>query len=468
MKKNQLITIQKFSKKGLGLGSFVHETLQKEIEVEVAHTVIGDEVEVEVLSKRKKTRKGRLLNVISHSKNRVDPPCEHVGICGGCSWQQMDYTAQVQEKERIIQNVFQNYILQEGVQTFPIIKADPIFAYRNKMEFSFSENRAGTKFLGLMIAQAASYVFNVHHCHLARPWVSKTLNAVRAWWESSSLSAYNHHEDTGHLRTLILREAFHSSEKLVLLTVSGNPQFALKKSNIESFLQCIKDTLPKEKVSVFIRVQQIKKNMPTQFFEMHLSGGPYITETFNLSTGSLSFKISPTSFFQPNTYQAEKLYQKSLDLVDTDESSVVYDLYAGTGTLGMAFSKRAKKVIGIELNAHAVCDAKENLELNNIKNMQMHQGDVGKVLVELISQKDFEKPDLVIVDPPRAGLDLLAVENIKKLKPKQILYISCNPYTQKENIEQLSDMYQCKILQPIDQFPHTFHIENIAVLSLKT
>jgi 23S rRNA (uracil1939-C5)-methyltransferase len=188
-----------------------------------------------------------------------------------------------------------------------------------------------------------------------------------------------------------------------------------------------------------------------------------MVEELQLQQGKLSFKISPISFFQPNTLSAEKLYDTALAMLPT--SDTVFDLYCGTGTLGMAASRHAKQVIGIELSPEAVLDAEQNLERNGIKNMTIHQGDVGKVITHLMSQPNFVRPDAVIVDPPRAGLDPLALHHLKVLMPKAIVYISCNPLTQAENVAELIQAgYQLKRLQPLDQFPHTYHIENIALL----
>jgi len=451
--------IKEYSKRGFGIGYYDHPVSNEKIPVEIAHTLVGDEIEAEVYKKRKRFRKGKLLNIIKPSDTRIKPKCQHVGMCGGCAWQEMDYSAQLAQKQNTVFNLFPE------CEKRKIVACDNPFNYRNKMEFSFSENRASTKFLGLMIAHASTYVFNVTECHLASPWVSDVLNAVRSWWEMSNLKAYNLSDNSGHLRTLTLRESFTDHKKMVMLTVSGNPEFAMSKDVINSFVQVIKEVLTDDP-AIFLQIHQSIKGKPTQLFEMHLNGDVYIQEKLTIKEHELFFKISPTSFFQPNSKQAEKLYELALDISDVSKNDVVYDLYAGTATLGMIFAKRAKKVISIELNAHAVCDAKENIKLNNINNIEVLQGDVGKVLTET---KDLPNPDLVVVDPPRAGLDQTAMQNIQRLLPKKILYISCNPYTQIENVkEMISFGYKLKILQPVDQFPHTYHIENIAYLTLES
>jgi 23S rRNA (uracil1939-C5)-methyltransferase len=315
------------------------------------------------------------------------------------------------------------------------------------------------KYLGLMIAQAEPYVYNTEECHLCNLWFSDVLNAIRSWWEKSGLTAYNPPKDEGTLRYVTLREAVRTGQRMVILNVSGNPDFAPTRSSLDSFVETVRSVAGSD-VSLFLRVHQTKKGRPTQFYEMHLGGPDHIVEQLHLQGGNLSFKISPSSFFQPNTLQAEKLYDTALNLLDPFKPSLVYDLYCGTGTLAMAASRKAQQVIGIELSPEAVLDAKENLQRNNLTNCTFIQGDVGKTLASL-----HALPDAVIVDPPRAGLDPLAMQHLRKLQPKVILYISCNPLTQAENVRELmQDGYKIHALQPVDQFPHTYHIENIALL----
>lgn len=440
-------SVQGFSLKGYGVAD----------EVEIAHVIPGDQILFELTRKKRLPKKGRLLEILTPSPDRVTPRCAHASTCGGCCWQQMSYTAQLKEKEMRVKKAFNQ-------EPYPIIPCDKPFGYRNKMEFTFSENRGGQKYLGLMIAQAEPYVFNLTECHLTSSWFVDVLSAVRTWWESSGLKAYYPPADTGSLRYLTLREASRTGQKMAILNVSGNADFALTRPQLDSYTAAVQSAIPGE-ISVFIRIHQTKKGRPTQFFEMHLAGPDHIVEELHLKNGTLSFKISPISFFQPNTHSAEKLYDTALSMLP--DCATVYDLYCGTGTLGMAASQRAKQVVGIELSPESVIDAQENLIRNQITNMVIHQGDVGKVITRLLAEPQFTRPDAVIVDPPRAGLDPLAIHHLKILLPKTIIYISCNPLTQAENVAELVKAgYQLKRLQPIDQFPHTYHIENIALLEL--
>ncbi len=438
-------SVQNFSPKGYGVAD----------EVEIAHVIPGDRILFELTRKKRLPQKGRLLEILTPSPDRVEPRCAHARTCGGCSWQQMAYSAQIKEKEARVKKAFDR-------QPDPIIPCAVPFGYRNKMEFTFSENRGGQKYLGLMIAQAEPYVFNLTECHLTSPWFVEVLSAVRGWWEASGLKAYYPPGDSGSLRYLTIREAVRTGQKMAILNVSGNPEFALTRPQLDSYAAAVRSAVEGD-ISVFIRIHQTKKGRPTQFFEMHLSGPDHIVEELHLKKGPLSFKISPISFFQPNTLSAEKLYDAALAMLPS--CATVYDLYCGTGTLGMAASQKASQVIGIELSPESVIDAQENLVRNKIANMVIHQGDVGKIITRLMSEPGFLRPDAVIVDPPRAGLDPLALHHLKVLLPKTIVYISCNPLTQAENVgELLKAGYELKRLQPIDQFPHTYHIENIALL----
>ncbi len=453
------LTIQDFTPKGYGLAVWPREAPLPALKVEIAHTVRGDRIVAAMRKKMRGVRKGRLLEILQPAACRVPAVCAHAQVCGGCCWQQMSYAAQLAEKQKRVCDTFANDALVK-----PIIGAEKIFGYRNKMEFTFSENRGGMRYLGLMIAQAEPYVFNVEECHLASPWFTSVLHAVKKWWEDTAVCAYHPHRDVGALRYLTLREAVRTGQKMAILNVSGNPEYALTRSQLDLLVQAVQGAVGKE-ISLFLRIHQTKKGKPTQFFEMHLCGPDHIVEELHLSGGPLAFKISPISFFQPNTWQAEKLYDTALSMLQPFQPQRIFDLYCGTGTLSMAASRFAKEVVGIELSPEAVLDAKENAQRNQIRNCNFHQGDVGKVLTSLMKESSFVRPDAVIVDPPRAGLDALAIEHLKTLSPKVILYVSCNPLTQAENVQQLQAFgYDVKCLQPVDQFPHTYHIENIALL----
>ncbi len=462
------VSIEGLNKRGWGIGVYQPPGPAQAGQVVVAGGLPGDRLAVRLGKKKRGKWRGDLVKILASSPMRVKPQCIHVPFCGGCTWQQMDYAAQLQEKEQRVKDLFAA-LLNDSTQVLPGIACEALWRQRNKMEFSFSQNRAGEKFLGLMIAGSRGHVMNLTECHIVSEWYTKLLGDVRCWWETSGLDAYRLN-NTGTLRTLIVREGKKTGDKLVMLTVSGNPDYAISQTQLQSFVDVVKMSVAEDersRLSIFLRVQQILKGSPTQFFEMHLYGPDHLLEKMALPLEPpvhLTFKISPTSFFQPNTLQAEKLYAAALSMISFPKKHV-FDLYAGTATLGMAMAAKAEKVTAIEINPHACFDAESNKELNGFTNMDILCGDVGKKLEELRQRPDFIPPDLVIIDPPRAGLDAAAIKHLKALGPAEILYVSCNPESQAANVQELvEEGYRLAKIQSVDQFPHTPHIENIVLL----
>lgn len=444
---------------GKGEGSFALEDGQERW-AEIPFTVPGDLVEAQVKRRRSGVYPARLLTVIEPSSKSIPAKCVHFGACGGCSFQRWTYDDQVAWKEEKVRKQFQS-LLNDQVEFRPMIGASSEWNYRNKMEFSFSEDRDGKRFLGMILGGSRGKVFNLTECHLVSPWFSETLSYVRTWWEQSALHAYYPPKNSGSLRTLTLRESKTSGERLAMLTVSGNPEEAIHRKDLESF-----QALFSADVSLFLRIHQAVKGQPTEFFEMHLQGPETIRETLNMDLGdgrisTLDFFISPSAFFQPNTRQAERLYTEALKLADLRKTDLMYDLYCGTGTLGALASRFVDRVLGIELSAESSLDARENAKKNGLNNIEVITGDVG---VELA--KRSERPSVLLLDPPRAGLDLPAIEQVSMLKPERLVYISCNPKTQARDIELfLARGFTLHVVQPVDQFPMTPHIENIALLT---
>ncbi len=467
------VVISKLSPKGFGVG-FLRKTESSPLsKVLIPHAIPGDEVLADVGSKKQGAYAGKVLEIVKASSDRVGARCIHAGSCGGCSLQQMSYDKQLSYKENLIKELFAS-IFTGAV--LPIIGCKDIWNYRNKMEYTFSQDKEGSKFLGLIIAGSKGRVESLAECHLCPLWFIDVLKAVRNWWDQSSLLAYNGYRDTGSLRTLTLREGRSTGQKMAILTVSGVPEFGLKKADIGSFALEVKKALPdclEGDLSIFLRVQQSIAGQVTQFYEMQLAGPAHILEEIEISLDSFikkyRFKISPTAFFQPNTAQAEKIYSKALSMVEEKKRKRVLDLYAGTATLGMIFASFAEKVISIEINPYAVFDAEMNKEINAVENLQIYKGDVAQVLKALRSQdSSWERPDLVLVDPPRTGLSFEALSLIVELKPEEILYISCSPSTQARDCILFKEAgYEIVKIQPIDQFPHTIHVENIALLRQK-
>jgi 23S rRNA (uracil1939-C5)-methyltransferase len=462
------VEIEKLNSKGFGVGLGSKSVTAPLCKIEVPHTAPGDVVEVEIGRKHAGAFFGYFPKVISSSKHRVALRCAHAAYCGGCSWQQISYPEQVNLKNGYIRDLFTPHF-SDKTSLLPIIECEDPWLYRNKMEYTFNQNKAGEKFLGLIMTGGKGRVFNLTECHLTHPWFQDSVNAIRSFWEQSSILAYNMRSNQGTLRTLTLRKGLRTNDRLAMITVSGAAEYALKKKDIDGIVGALLSVVPQEEhgsYSIFIRVQQISKGSATQFFEMNVHGPDYLKEELLIgdSRKNFSFKISPTAFFQPNTLQAEKLYNKAVEMASNKLLWHVLDLYAGTSTLGILFSSKAKMVTSIEINPHATFDAEVNKEWNHVENLRVIKGDVGLVLAELRKDADFH-PDVVVVDPPRAGLDDNALKHILELKPNKIIYISCNPKTQADNVGVLlSGGYQLILVQPVDQFPHTIHVENICLL----
>lgn len=465
-------TIETLSAKGNGLGLYKHPC-GKDWVVEVPFAIPGDRVLASVYKKKSGVCHGRLEALITPSPLRQIPRCSHFGICGGCRWQQMSYEHQLLTKANYVRACFGG-LLTESVSLRSIVPCDDYWQYRNKMEFSFSQDGKGEKFLGLIMDSSRGKVMNNTECHLVRGWFAALLTVMRQWWDSSGLSAYYPPKDLGSLRVLTLREGMKTRDKLVMLTVSGNADFALNKEQLNSFTSCVKNFMerdyPDDPVSIFLRIQQACKGKPTSFYEMHLYGPEYLREELSIQVHPgvpperLSFHISPSAFFQPNTFQAEKFYSLALQMAEATKNSVVYDLYCGTGTIGLSIAKHVKQVVGIEISPEASLDARANASLNQITNYTIRCGSVGN-LPGKESEEGMDMPDIVLVDPPRVGLDAQAINYLLALKAEKIVYISCNPKTQASDIATMvSKGYRLKIVQPVDQFPQTVHIENIALL----
>lgn len=462
--KEQLVEIEidTLEKNGKGSGLFTDRagTVKR---AEVPFTIPGDRIETEVKQARRGVYPGRLLRLIQGSPNRVQEKCKHFGVCGGCSFQEISYDDQLAFKAHLISTYFKP-ILSESIEVRRIIGcADPYY-YRNKMEFTFSQDKEGQRYLGLIMSGGKGKVFNLTECHLVSPWFSEAVARVRQWWSETTLRAYHPYSNKGHLRTLTIREGTTSDDHLVMLTVSGNPEYAIHKTDLEKF----QALFPESNCSVFLRIHQAIAGQETQFFEMHLQGPEWVRETLDvalpgLGASKLDLCISPAAFFQPNTKQAERLYQEALTLADLKKDDIVYDLYCGTGTIGLLASRFVKFVLGIELSAESSLDARENAKRHAIANCEILTGSVSDLLEKRAA---YPAPTLIVVDPPRSGLDPKSIEALTVLKAPKLLYISCNPKTQAEDlVKLLAAGYKLHVIQPVDQFPQTPHLENIAYLT---
>lgn len=393
-----------------------------------------------------------LLEVPFLDDTQIEPKCPHFGVCGGCRLQNLPYSTQLEIKEQAVSQ----WLEPLGISPKPIIGCDEQWEWRNKMEFTFSQNKEGDRFLGLLQRGKRGRVESLKECHIAPSWMTEVLNRVSEWWERSGLTAYFPLGNRGLLRTLTLREAFFTGERLALLTVSGQEKDFLE-PHLEGFIQAL-GTIQ----SANIRYQFVQKGTPTRFETLTISGRPVIQESLqNDKRNQLLFDIDATAFFQPNSRQAERIYELLVEAGQFDGSERVLDLFCGTGTIALFCAPHVQEVIGVELNPEAIENAKKNAHLNGIKNASFLAQDVDQFLKE-----NEIHSDCVIVDPPRSGLTKKTIDALLNVSPKRILYLSCNPKSQAKDLSGFLERgYRVELCQPIDQFPQTLHIENLVALA---
>lgn len=474
--KNRVIELEitALSKKGNGLAIF--EQSGTKTQVEVPFTLPGDKILAVLTRKRGSVFNAKLQEILTPSPQRIPPKCVHFAVCGGCRFQNLTYEDQLHQKESHLRKCFSNLPVQD-FQIRPIVPCREPWKYRNKMEYTFASDLSGKKYLGLNMDSSKGKILNMTECHLTQPWFIDALKSVRHWWQESGLEAYHATRDAGSLRNLTLRDGWRTGDRMAVLTVSGNPNFALRKHHLDSFIAFVRDavepTNPESYLSIFLRIQQVGRGITTTTYEMLLHGPDYIREVLHLNcrqnerTIPLTFHVSPSSFFQTNSMQAEQLYSIALSIANIPSDAVVYDLYCGTGVLGICASKHVKEVIGIELSPESALDARNNAQRNGCDNVTIISGAVRNVLEQLL-EKNAPLPDVIIVNPPRPGLDPKALKHLLELAPPKILYISCNPITQAIDVAILIESgYRISAIQPIDQFPQTYHVENVVVLDKK-
>lgn len=467
------LRIDSINTRGYGVG-IAHDENEIPHKVEIPSTVPGDYVRVNIRRKRHQRWCGSLVEVIEPGPSRVEPRCRHFGICGGCSLQQMSYEAQLHYKEAYIRQCFHSFI-EGGVYCHPILHSHEEWKYRNKMEYTFSSDAAGHQFLGLIMQGTKRHVLNLTECHLVSPWFTEALETTRQWWQTTPLQAYRPTKDEGTFRTLVLREGKSSGDRLVMLTVSGNPEYAPARAYLNTLVAALRAAIePKNgdaKLSIFLRIQQAHTGMTTNFYEMLLYGPDHIREDLTVDADSkgssyqFRFLFSPTAFFQPNPRQSALLYSRAMQLAEIQKDDTVYDLFCGIGTISICASRRAKEVVGIDISPETALDARRNAQYNNAENVTIYAGAVRHVIMKIKEEKRHLSPDIIFIDPPRSGLDPISIDHILELGARKIIYISCNPKTQAADVEKLTNKgYRLVSLQPIDQFPQVAHVENIALL----
>lgn len=434
----------------------------------VEFAVPGDIVNVKVTKKKKNYMEGFILEIVKPSEDRLQPFCEHFGICGGCRWQPLPYDMQLKAKQQQVWDQLVRIGHLEIPDISPILPSDKTKYYRNKLEFTFSnkrwiynnedpdsltdEERLG---LGFHVGKFFDKVLDIKHCSLQPEPSNEIRLFIREYAVTHDLEFYNIRENTGFLRNIIVRN---NQVGDVMLTVC----FAYDdQDKIVPMLDAIAAEFPQIKSLHYVINEKLNDSISDLDCILY-KGDDAIWETM----GKLKFKIGPKSFYQTNSEQAYKLYSVAKEFAALTGNEVVYDLYTGTGTIAQFISDKASKVIGIEYVKEAIEDARINAEANGITNCTFFDGDMKDILTADFI-KEHGKPEVMIIDPPRAGMHPDVVKVIMEAAPERIVYVSCNPASQARDLAMMSPMYEITAVQPVDMFPHTMHVENVCALKLK-
>lgn len=432
----------------------------------VEKAIPGDVVDVELMRKKKSFGEGRIQTLKKASEYRVEPFCEHFGVCGGCKWQHMTYDAQLLFKQQSVENALTRIGKVDTSSMEPILASGQTEYYRNKLEYTFSNKKWLTSLddnteemnmdaLGFHVPGRFDKILNVSHCYLQEDPSNVLRNSVREFAIANGISFYDLRDHSGVLRNLIIRIS--STGELMVIVVFAYPE----EGQVELLMSFIKDKFPSITSLLYIINQKKNDTIFDQEIEIY-NGRDFIYEEME----GLKFKVGPKSFYQTNSAQAYELYKITRDFAGLSGDELVYDLYTGAGTIANFVAKYAKEVIGVEYVPSAIEDAKINSEINGVKNTKFYAGDMKDVLTaNFIAQHG--KPDVVITDPPRAGMHTDVVARLLEMESPKIVYVSCNAATQARDLTLLAEKYDVVRIKPVDMFPHTQHVENVVLLKLK-
>lgn len=421
----------------------------------------GDVVFAKITKKKKSWAEGKLIKILKRSPLRNEGKCEYCNYCGGCKWQQLEYEKQLEYKKRHVTESIQHIGGLKDVPVNPVIPSDPIYGYRNKMEFSCSSKRWLLPWeleneeikkdfgIGLHVPGTFDQVIDIKHCHIMPELGNLILNDVRQFIKTSGLPAYHLRTHEGFWRFLMLRHSVAFDTWMV------NVVTKTRQVDVVSDLADMLAQQYSQIESIMLNITDAKSGVSLGKEEICLYGKDHIKEKL----GDFTFNISANSFFQTNTKSCERLYDKVSEYAALTGNELVIDLYSGTGTIPIWLSDQAKMVYGIEIVKSAVIDAKKNARLNGIDNCEFFEGDIKDVLPRL-----KQKPDVMIIDPPRVGMHKDVVNQVLSINPAKIVYVSCNPATLARDLELLHPNYRVLEIQPVDMFPHTYHIESVALL----
>lgn len=432
----------------------------------------GDIVDLEVIKRKRNYYEGFIKKFHKYSDYRVEPECSHFGTCGGCKWQHLGYEWQLSFKQKQVKDNLDRIAKVSYPEIRPILAAPQPYYYRNKLEYTFSNRRWLTdgapsseksveemSGLGFHLPGMFDRILDIDHCHLQAEPSNEIRLFVRDFALEKKLSFYNVRNHEGLLRNLIIRNN-QKGEVMIILVISAEDEVVTNQ------------LLPKLKaeftqITALFYVINDKKNDVINDLELiHVAGNTELVEEMPSPVEgfeALQFGIAPVSFYQTNAKQAEALYRAAFEMAAVSGQENMYDLYTGAGTIALYFARFVKQVVGVEYVEQAVADATKNAKRNNINNVSFHAGDIAKVLDEAFVEQ-HGKPDLIITDPPRAGMHPKVITQLLAIQPEKIVYVSCNPATQARDIQLLDELYEIKAVQPVDMFPQTQHVENVVLL----
>lgn len=439
---------------------------QGEVVVFTEGAVPGDIIDAEVIKQYHSYIEARLVRIKTLSPYRTEPFCEHFGVCGGCKWQNLQYESQLRYKEKQVRDAMTRIAKLENPVILPIQGSATIKHYRNKLDFSFTNkrfllkeemNHEGEKEMdgvGFHIPGKFNKVLDVLNCHLQEPLSDRIRNFIRDITKNK-VPYYDLRKHEGMMRGLIIRNTTLGEWMVIVMFRENNTAI------IEKVMSAVKAEFPQ--LTSLQYIVNGKKNDTITDQQVHLyHGRAFIIEEME----GLKFIISPKSFFQTNSHQALQLYRVTREYASLTGNENVYDLYTGTGTIAAFVASKAKKVVGVEYVPDAIEDAIQNAKLNGITNTSFFAGDMKDVLTPEFTEL-HGRPDVVITDPPRAGMHEQVTRRILEMEPSRIVYVSCNPGTQARDLTLLAEKYDVVKMQPVDMFPHTSHVENVALLNLR-
>ena len=397
---------------------------------------------------------GKIIEIIKPSKYRVESDCPTYKRCGGCSLRHVEYKETLKMKQNAVQSLV-NKTLNTKIQVQETEGMEYPYHYRNKAQYPVGLNKDGKPVMGVF-ANRTHEIIPIDTCYIQNEQTEEIAKFIFNFLVNNNISFYNEKTQKGLVRHIVTKIGIKTNEIMCIIVINGD---SFPKEN--ELVRDLKNKFPNIK-SIIKNINTKNTNVILGKENINLFGNGYITDVL----GNYKFKISPMSFYQVNPVQAEKLYNLGVKYAEITKNDIVFDLYCGIGTISLCMSKYAKKVYGVEIVEEAIEAAKENAKINNIENTEFIAGDVEKVLSNLIDNKKVI-PDIIMVDPPRRGLDNTSVENIKKVSPKKLVYISCNPATLMRDLAKLEDIYEIKNIKPVDMFPYTSHVEVCSLLELK-